>query len=64
MLVNVMFRTFDRHYLQGDALEEKVHSAMRIVCNEIRSQKEPTDPECYISFIVGYILMGVCFDIK
>lgn len=53
-----------RHYLQGDALEEKVHSAMRIVWNEIRSQKEPTDPECYISFIVGYILMGVCFDIK
>ena len=53
-----------RHYLQGDVLKEKIHHAISVVNDELKSQKEPTDPECYITFIVGFILMGVSYNIK
>lgn len=53
-----------RHYLQGDVLQEKIHHAISVVIDELRSQTEPTDPECYITFIVGFIIMGVSFNIN
>ena len=59
-----LFYEHCRHYLQGDVLQEKVHRAVTVVFEQLKSQKEPIDPEGYITFIVGFILMGVSYNTK
>lgn len=53
-----------RHYMLGQALEERVHDAVEVVFEELIKQKEPFDPVDYINSIVGNILIGLCFGGK
>ena len=57
--INVM-KCF-RHYMQGNALEERVHKAVTCIFEEMRKVTEPFDPAKYINFIVGNIVVGMCY---
>ena len=58
---SILIFSLRRHYMQGDALEERVHKAINIVFEEMKKEKEPFDPVVYVNFIVGNILMALCF---
>ena len=53
-----------RHYMQGEALEERIHDAVSVVFEEMKKEKTSFDPTMYINFIVGNILTGLCFGGK
>lgn len=53
-----------RHYMQGEALEERVHNAVKVMMEEMKKEQAPFDPAMYITFIVGNILTGLCFGGK
>ena len=50
--------------MMGEALEDRVHNAVSTAIVELKREKGPFDPECYINFIVGNILTGLCFGGK
>ena len=50
--------------MSGEALEERVHDALEVCIEELDKQKEPTDPESYISFLVVNILNSLCYGEK
>lgn len=50
-----------RHYMQGDALEERLHTTINTIFDLMKQEKQPFDPEKYINFIMGNILTGICF---
>ena len=50
-----------RHFLVREALEEKVHKAVRVSFEEMKKQQNPFDPTKYIDFMMGNILFGLCF---
>ena len=50
-----------RQYMQGDALEERVHTAVKVIFDEMKQETKPFDPVNYINFIMGNILTGMCF---
>ena len=47
--------------MHDEALEKRIHQAITIVFDEMKKEKEPFDPVTYVNFIVGNILLGVCF---
>ena len=47
--------------MQGQALEERVHSAVSVVFEEMKKEEEPYDPEIYVNCIVCNIIIGICF---
>ncbi|XP_053404194.1 steroid 17-alpha-hydroxylase/17,20 lyase-like isoform X2 [Mercenaria mercenaria] len=53
-----------RHYMQGDALQNRVHDAVETTLFEIDQLSGEFDPSEYINFIVGNILTGLCFGGK
>ncbi|XP_045200320.2 steroid 17-alpha-hydroxylase/17,20 lyase-like [Mercenaria mercenaria] len=53
-----------RHYMQGDALQNRVHDAVETAFFEIDQLSGEFDPSEYITFIVGNILTGLCFGGK
>ena len=50
--------------MQGEALEERVHNAVKVMMEEMKKEQAPFDPAMYITFIVGNILTGLCFGGK
>ncbi|WAR13111.1 CP17A-like protein [Mya arenaria] len=51
-----------RHYMQGPALEQRVHAALETALAEMDGHADsPFDPIEHINFIVGNILTGLCF---
>ncbi|XP_052815704.1 steroid 17-alpha-hydroxylase/17,20 lyase-like [Mya arenaria] len=51
-----------RHYMQGPALEQRVHTALETALAEMDGHADsPFDPIEHINFIVGNILTGLCF---
>ena len=53
-----------RHYMQGQALEDRIHDALATVHDEMKKEAKPFDPGHYMDFIVGNILIGLCFGGK
>ncbi|XP_053404456.1 steroid 17-alpha-hydroxylase/17,20 lyase-like [Mercenaria mercenaria] len=53
-----------RYYLQGDALEHRIHDAVEMAFVEIDKVSGQFDPADYINFIVVNILTGLCFGGK
>ncbi|XP_045201678.2 steroid 17-alpha-hydroxylase/17,20 lyase-like isoform X3 [Mercenaria mercenaria] len=53
-----------RHYMQGDALQNRVHDAVETAFVEIDHISRVFDPAEYINYIVGNILTGLCFGGK
>ncbi|XP_053403580.1 cytochrome P450 1A1-like [Mercenaria mercenaria] len=53
-----------RHYMQGDALESRIHDAVKTAFDEIDKVPGEFDPSSYISFIIGNILTCLCFGGK
>ena len=53
-----------RHYMQGQALEERIHTALRTTFPVIEKQTEAFNPKEVINFLVTNILMGLCFHGK
>ena len=45
----------------GEALENRVHGAVSTAIVELKKESAPFDPKCYVNFIVGNILTGLCF---
>ena len=45
----------------GEALEERVHKALPTMFEEMKKEKDSFDPEPYINFLMGNILVGLCF---
>ncbi|WAR13129.1 CP17A-like protein [Mya arenaria] len=51
-----------RYYMQGPALEHRVHAALETALAEMDGHADsPFDPVEHINFIVGNILTGLCF---
>ena len=50
-----------RHYLKGDALEGRLHSAINSTFDLMKRESKPFDPANYVNFIMGNILIGICF---
>ena len=50
--------------MQGQALEDRVHDALATVHDEMKKEQKPFDPGNYMDFIVGNILIGLCFGGK
>ncbi|WAR13178.1 CP17A-like protein [Mya arenaria] len=54
-----------RHYMQGPALEHRVHAALETALAEMDGHADtPFDPVEHVNFIVGNILAGLCFGGK
>ena len=53
-----------RHYMMGEALDDRVHDAVSTAIVELKKETGPFDPAGYINFIVGNILTGLCFGGK
>ncbi|XP_060557494.1 steroid 17-alpha-hydroxylase/17,20 lyase-like isoform X2 [Ruditapes philippinarum] len=53
-----------RHYMQGEALQLRIHDAMETAFVEVDKVKGAFDPAEYINYIVGNILTGLCFGGK
>ena len=47
--------------MRGDALEKRIHQAAEAGLKEMEKEKGPFDPKEYINFIIGNILMGLCY---
>ena len=47
--------------MQGDMLDERIHNAVRTIFEEIKKEAAPFDPVKYINFLVGNILLGLCY---
>ena len=47
--------------MMGEALENRVHDAVSTAFVEMKKEAAPFDPKCYINFIVGNFLTGLCF---
>ena len=50
-----------RHFMQGDMLDERIHSAIKTIFQEMKKETAPFDPVKYINFLMGNILLGLCF---
>ena len=50
-----------RHFLLGNALEERIHLAINLLSDELNSAGTPVNPKRYIDLMMGNILIGVCF---
>ena len=48
----------------GQALEERVHDCLENALVELGKQTAPFDPAEHINFIVGNLLIGLCFGEK
>ncbi|KAL4220456.1 hypothetical protein ACF0H5_020857 [Mactra antiquata] len=53
-----------RHYMQSDALNQRVQDAVSEIFKEIDNIKGEFDPMAYVSFTVVHILSGLCFGGK
>ncbi|KAL4220455.1 hypothetical protein ACF0H5_020856 [Mactra antiquata] len=53
-----------RHYMQADALNQRVQDAVSEVFKAIDNIKGEFDPSDYMNFIVAHILSGLCFGGK
>lgn len=53
-----------RSYMQGDALQRRVHDAIETAFEEMDKISGPVDPKEYLNFIVANILTGLCFGGK
>ncbi|XP_060558642.1 steroid 17-alpha-hydroxylase/17,20 lyase-like [Ruditapes philippinarum] len=53
-----------RTYMQGNALQDRVHEAVSTAIIELDKVRGEFDPEPYINFLVGNILTGLCFGGK
>ena len=51
-------------YMQGEKLERRVHDAVGTAIEEMEKQSGPVQPSEYINYIVGNILLGLCFGGK
>ena len=50
-----------RNLLLGKALEERIHKAINLVCQELKNVESPINPTRYIDLMMGNILIGACF---
>ncbi|XP_053400359.1 steroid 17-alpha-hydroxylase/17,20 lyase-like isoform X2 [Mercenaria mercenaria] len=53
-----------RYYMQGDALEHRIHEAVKTAFDEIDTISGQFDPVEYINFIVVNIITGLCYGGK
>ncbi|KAL4220212.1 cytochrome P450 2 subfamily U member 1 [Mactra antiquata] len=53
-----------RHYMQGDALENRINDATSTAFEVIDKINGEFDPEEHVNFLIGNILTGLCFGGK
>ena len=47
--------------MQGDMLDERIHSAATTIFQEMKKETTAFDPVKYINFLMGNILLGLCY---